>query len=421
MQRITSCFASRRLARLALAAILVGTTMLGRAQSHPYYLGIGQSLGHNSNVFRVDNREVPDKFAVTSLNAGFDQPIGRQRVFANTSVHATRYEDFRILDNTGYGLSAGLDWSTIERLSGAFGVSSNRTLANYAASGNQQTVPQTKKNIETSSQANLRVQLGVVSLVSLYTTLAHSRISYSAREYQFSEVRQNAAGAGITIRPSGLLSFGGGLRLTRGEYPKVLQANGAAESFDRKDLDLTASWAATGLSTLNARLSYGRSTYEALTRRNSKGATGSLAWAWQATGKLSFNTSFNRDSGTETSLAALAGNQGNAVGDNSVTTNALALSAGYEVTSKIRVNLGARYAKRDLVSERFLGSVPVSATEGSDSVSSVTLGASYAPSRNWQMGCNAGQDSSKPSINAGGVSTRYTSTQASCNVQFTIR
>ena len=401
-------------ARCALVAILGGVVSTAHAETDPYYLGISQSLGHNSNVYSINNQEVPDKFATTSLNVGFDQPIGRQRLFANASVRATRYEDITILNNTGYGLNAGLDWSTIERLSGGFGLSVNKSLANYAAAGDQLQVPQTKKNEETSSQASLRVQLGLVSLLSLNTSLSHSQISYTADEYARSEVRQNAGSIGLTYRPSGALTLGSALRVTRGEYPNIPLPNGNSETFDRQDLDLTATWVASGLSTINARLSYGRSSYETLTKRDTKGATGSLGWAWQPTGKLSFNTSFSRDSGTETSLFALANNKGIAVGDNSVTTDTFALDAGYEATAKIRMNLGARYAKRKLVND-------LTAAEGRDTVTSVTLGVSYALSRAWQMGCNAGQDTGKPSDTSTGVSTTYTTTTASCNVQFTIR
>jgi hypothetical protein len=234
-------------------------------------------------------------------------------------------------------------------------------------------------------------------------------------------VRQNAGSLGMTYRPSGLLTLGWGGRVTRGEYPNIIRPNGDTESFDRKDLDLTATWVASGLSTLNARLSYGRSSYQTLTQRNSKGATGALGWAWQPTGKLSFNTSFSRDSGTESSLYQLGSSQGAAVGDNSVSTNAIAFGAAYEATAKIRVNLGTRYARRNLVNEQIVNGVVVASNEGRDTVTSVTLGVTYALSRAWQMGCNAGQDTGKPQSGSTGLSSKYTTTQASCNVQFTIR
>jgi hypothetical protein len=420
MQR-THSFRTRRVAvPLVLTALVAGIAGGARAQNDPYYFGLSQSLGHNSNVYRVNNQEVPDKFATTSLNFGFDQPISRQRLFANASVRATRYEDIKILNNTGYGLSAGWDLSTIERLSGGIGVSLNRSLASYAAAGDQTPVPQTKKNEETTGSANLRVQYGLVSLLSLNASATHSEIRYSAVEYARSEVRQNAGSLGLTYRPSGLLTLGSALRVTQGEYPNPLPGTAIKEGFDRKDVDLTANWAATGLSTLNARLSYGRTSYDTLVNRDTKGVTGSLGWNWKPTGKTSFNTSFSRDTGTETSLAALANNQGNAVGDNSVTTNTFALGANYEATAKININLGARHARRTLSNEQVVNGVLVSSTEGRDTVTSVTLGATYALSRAWQMGCNAGQDTGKPESSTG-LSTKYTTTQASCNVQLTLR
>lgn len=411
MQRSAARLASQRVVRLALTVLLGCIGADTRAEASPYFVGLSQSFGHDSNHYRTSANELPDKFSLTSLNLGFDQPIGRQRVFASTSVRATRYEDVRVLDNVGYGVNAGLDWSTIERLSGSLGVASNRILANYAASGDE--VQTTKRNLETSSQANLRVQLGVASLLSLNTALSHSEISYTAPEYSAAEVRQNAGSLGFTYRPSSLLSMGGALRATRGEYPNVVvPSTGAKQTFNRDDVDLTTTWVASGLSTLNARLSYGRSVFEGQVLRNVKGVTGSLSWDWKATGKLSFNTNLSRDSGSETALHALANNQGSAVGDNSVLTNAIGLAVAYEASAKIRLTLGGRTARRELVS----GSIT-----GRDRSSTLSLGASYEPARSWHIGCNASRDQRTPLDNSTVVSTQYSATLASCNIQFTLR
>lgn len=399
----------RRSVALALAALLNGT--VAHAEANPYFIGASQTLGHNSNLYRTSSNPLPDKYSITSLNLGLDQPIGRQRIFAGTSLRATRYEDVRVLDNVGYGVNAGWDWATIERLSGSVGVTSNRTLANYAASGEE--VQTTKRNLETSSQAILRAQLGLVSLLSLNTALSHSEISYSAPEYQAAQLRQNVGSLGFTYRPSALLSLGSGLRATRGEYPNVtVPGTGQKATFHRNDVDFTSTWVASGLSTINARLSYGRSTYQAQTLRNVKGATGTLSWDWKATGKLAFNTTLSRDTGSETALYALANNQGGAIGDNSVLTNAYALGAAYEASAKIRFTLSARQAQRELVS----GSVT-----GRDRSRNASLGASYAPARSWNLGCNASRDARNPQDNSLLVSTRYSATQMSCTAQLTLR
>ncbi|MEQ1807155.1 MAG: hypothetical protein ABL900_17395, partial [Burkholderiaceae bacterium] len=177
-------------------------------------------------------------------------------------------------------------------------------------------------------------------------------------------------------------------------------------------VDFTSTWVASGLSTLNARLSYGRTAFEGQVLRNVKGVTGSLGWDWKATGKLNFTTNLSRDSGSETALVALANNQGSAVGDNSVLTSALGLALAYEASAKIRVTLGGRYARRELVS---------GSNVGRDRSSALSLGINYAPSRGWQLGCNASRDERAALDNATVVSTPYSSKLASCSIQLSIR
>ena len=89
----------------------------GLSRDAPYYLGVSQGFTHESNVFRSPNGS-SDTYSSTSLLGGFDQPIGRQRLFGTASVSANRYFKQSELDNTSYALNAGLDWETINKLSG---------------------------------------------------------------------------------------------------------------------------------------------------------------------------------------------------------------------------------------------------------------------------------------------------------------
>jgi hypothetical protein len=57
--------------------------------------------------------------------------LGRQRFYANGNVAANVYGQLSELDNTSYGLTAGWDWATVERLSGTVYASYNQGLADY--------------------------------------------------------------------------------------------------------------------------------------------------------------------------------------------------------------------------------------------------------------------------------------------------
>ncbi|KNZ30723.1 MAG: hypothetical protein AD742_20530 [Methylibium sp. NZG] len=401
---------------LVATCTLAGASAALAQAGGPYSLGVNQAFGHDSNLFRTATAPTPDKYSVTSLLAGIDQPIGRQRFFASGSVKATQYEDIDQLNNTGYAVNAGVDWQTIERLAGGLNLALNQSLARYGASAGQPSLA--KRNLETTQEFAARVQLGLVSVLALQGSLSHRRVGYSAAEFAASEYNQTGASVGLNYRPSGLLSLGAAVRHTRGEYPRLVLANGDAATFERNDLDLTATWVASGLSTVNARVSFGRQTSDGLTQRDFTGTTGSISWAFLPTGKLGFNTTLSRDTGAESSFANQGGSSISGGGDNSRLTTSLTLTAGYEATAKIRINATLRYSRRNLVDERFVNGVSVGAIEGVDSLKTLSLGASYEPTRAWLLGCNAVRELR---LAEGGLSNNYAATTANCSAQFSLK
>ena len=78
--------------------------------------------------------------------------------------------------------------------------------------------------------------------------------------------------------------------------------DGPSLEYRRHDIDLTGTWVASGASTIDARLSFGRQRYEDNSARDFSGTTGSLQWRWKPTGKLNFYTVLLRDTGTEAGL-----------------------------------------------------------------------------------------------------------------------
>ncbi len=398
-----------------------GGGAFGGQDPSPYYIGANQSITRDSNVYRTPEATA-DTYYSTGLLGGIDQPFGRQRFYANGNVQLNRYQNQDTQNNTSYGLRTGLDWSTIERISGSVNLSLNQGLASYGGSG---TVPLRKKNVQSNDQFGANVKWGEASLLSLNAGYTHNRLRYSAEEYTGSELNQDAIAAGVTYRPSALLSLGAGLRHTRGRYPGLSEANG--NSFTRNDLDLTTVWNASGQSTVSARLSIGRQSYGGGSARDFSGLTGSLAWAYKPTGKLSFNTVLLRDTGNETSFANLASSTGTKPvtlnGDNSRITNSISVNALYLATGKIRANAGVRYVRRSLAESTAVSSTGQQSLSGSDSSRGVTLGANYAPARNWLLACDLARDSRTASQDAifGNLSYTYSVNTATCSAQFTFQ
>ena len=212
-----------RLSTLGLAALIAGPAL---AETNPYYLGVVQSLGHESNLYRIgDNQTLPagisksDSVAATSLIGGIDQNIGRQRVYGSLNVKANRYSNNKTLNNESFGLNLAADWSTVERWSGTVSVAADQNLAQF----NNRTVNggsvETKKNIINTAQADARLRLGLATQYTMEAAIGYRRVDYSAVEYQRSEFQQTSGSLGVRYRPRAALDLGVALRLTQATYP----------------------------------------------------------------------------------------------------------------------------------------------------------------------------------------------------------
>lgn len=408
---------SLRFGIAALSAMTAGGAM---AQENPYFLGAALGMTHESNLFRVatGQPETSDTFTTTSLLAGVNQPFGRQRFYADAAVRHNRYRDNDQLNNTGYGLSVGLDWETIERLSGKVNYTRNRALAR---SGADQGPALTTKNEETGQEFGASLRYGLASLLSLEAALKHRQIDYSAVEFNSLELKEDSLELGVQRSLSGLLTLGGSVRYSQGKYPFAVQtAPGAfqADEFDRKDLNLTATWVPTGLSTVRGRLSYTRESHQLVGSRDVSGVTGALGWDYKPTAKLAFTTDLIRDTGAETAFAAATAGGGGQIGNSSQLSSIVQLRGLYEATAKIQVEANARYVKRNLVTTFGLNTGSSSIDEGSDRFGQLRLGVSYAPVRNGLLACGLTHERRGSSS---AVTYPYRANIANCYAQFKLQ
>ncbi|TDP63330.1 hypothetical protein [Roseateles toxinivorans] len=382
------------------------------AQSSPYYVGVSQAFTHESNIYRLSSNQPvnSDTVSTTSLLAGLDQTFGRQRLFADTSVQASRYRNNNTLNNTGYSLNGGLDWATIERLSGRISLGANRNMAQFNPGGDSPLL--TKKNIQTNKQASATVRYGLVSKFTAEATLSHRRVAYSAVEYNRFQYRQNSGSLGLVYRPSGALSLGAALRYTEGRYPMArATATGFLEdTYKRHDLDLTSNWILSGASTINARLSLGKQEYASFNSRDFSGATGALTWIWQPGPRLRVKTGLSRDTGQDTSFLTF-GSSNFVTSDYSRLTTALTSSATYELSAKIFIDASMRWSDRSLTN--------TGQAFGNDTNKGVSLGGRWLPTRNTQVGCQLSHDS-RSSDNLA-LSVPFSANSTSCYAQIMLR
>lgn len=380
-----------------LAGLLCGTAT---AQVSPYYVGVSQSLAYNSNIYRLgdqqalptnDNARKADLVSATSLVAGIDQSFGRQRVYGSGTLGANRYQHNSNLNGETYNLNLGLDWATVERLSGTLSASATQSLAQFNAALDSSGKVQTAKNLTNTEQINARVALGVVTRYTAEASLGWRQQRYSAAAYDIYAFDETNGSVGLRYRPSNLLQLGAALRLTQASYPRFSAlGNGQfqADKLNREDIDFTGQWQPSGSSTFNARLSPTRTRYDRNAASNFSGLTGSAAWTWAATGKTQLGATLSRDT-SQSAQAASLGIFGSRVTDYGQITNALLLRADHALTGKISLNGALTYANRSLNSNQTFSLLPTGTSQrGNDNGVTLALGARWAPTRGSQVGCD---------------------------------
>jgi Putative beta-barrel porin 2 len=377
-----------RARRLLFAACLAAHLPLAAQQSdnatRPWNVGLSQDITHYSNALNgTAGSEVSDTVFTTTLSGGLSVPFGRQRAFANAALSHTRYADLDGLDGQGYNLAAGLDWATVGNLSGNLLANAGRRQADF----NTGVSTVSLKNNESFEELRFRALLGGVGLLGIEATAGYRRVSFSAPEFDSREYVQNSASAGVIYRPSDVLSLGTGLAVQYSDYDVPGFGQRLPDTNSRRELYVTADWTATGASKVGSRLNFGKTDYERPNASDFSGVTGSVYWEWRPTGRTSLTTSLSRDTGQESGFQSLVngGRTRLTATDFSRVTNILALGANYGLTGKIVLTGGLTYARRSLVDS-------ISGRGGNDNTTIASLGANWAATRIFNLGCKVGHE-----------------------------
>lgn len=372
------------------------------AEPDPWYVGASQTFTYDSNVLRLrDNqsagtRSKSDTISATALIAGLDQPIGRQRLYGNATLRALRYGNNDLYDGQSYALLGGVDWATIGRLSGRLEVAARRDPRPDLRDQDGAFIDE--DNFESTRQVDFTARLGVVTRMSIEAALGWRDVGYSAERSRFREYTQDSASLGLRYRPAAATTFGIGVRRTQTDYPNLpLAPQLIGDRRTRNDLDLLASWEPSDVSRFDARVSFGRTTHDALPQRDFSSTGWAVAWDWRPGGRLKLLSRFARDAGQD---AAAYTNP------LSRTTDSLRMQADYALTSKISLDASALLYRRSLQTG--------SGVSGHDSGQVLGLGARWAVLRNVTLGCRIGHERRSDISNAVLYNDAFTARTFSC-------
>jgi hypothetical protein len=367
---------SRRLKVLAACAFLASLAAQAQEQRPPYRIGVSQAVTRDSNVFRTAGAEVSSTVSSTGLVAGLNQHFGRQRVYVDTDAQINRYSGAETLNNKSYAVTTGLDWETIETLSGNLRYSRRNSLADLGITGG---TPVISDQITDHFIANARY--GLPSKFSFDLGYEYRKLHYDNAALANRNYSQDVVSASMRWGLGGQLTLGFGGRATNGSTPQYSNVPPYEDELTRRDIDLFATWSASGFSNLSARLSRTREKHTIASNTASSETTGSVSWTYLMTGRLTLVTSVTRDTGTETMfIAGTPSSTDPLTVDNSRISTSYNLDSRYSLTGKTSLSGLVRHRRGTL------------ADSTREAVNSYQLGWHYTATRVLSFNCTVARE-----------------------------
>jgi exopolysaccharide biosynthesis operon protein EpsL len=262
---------------------------------------VGQSVQHDSNVFRLSDTantqallgtsERSDEIAVTTLGIKLDKSYSLQRFELEATVDDYNYSRFSNLDFTALNYAAAWRWSLTPAFRGNL-TSDRREYVDHTADvqNNAQLNRRTLRSTLLDAEYELGASWRLVGGVFERSNTSSSPLTFEAD----STVRGTEAGVRYITSAGSSLAYR--YRDGQGEYSGRAAALGT--DFEDSEHEFRAEWAPSGRTSVQARVSHLDRKHQRLPQRDFSGFTGQLSAAWDITGKTRLTGGVTRELGS---------------------------------------------------------------------------------------------------------------------------
>jgi len=259
----------------------------------------GASVTWDSNVFRL-----PDSLAGLAPNGRFDRtsamyaglridkPYAQQRVLLDATGTAYRHDRFSYLDFDALDYRGAWQWHVTPRVSGVLSAERSQALVNYADFRNI-----TQRNVRTAENRRASVDWLMFGGWHLVGAASHQEWRTSLPIVDQGSFRATAAEAGVKYFAPSANAIGFNLRSLEGRYTDrpLDPVNFLGDGFRRTETELTASWIATGRSSLDAHLKHIEHRENHFPQRDFSGTAAALGFHWSPAGRLTLGVDAARE------------------------------------------------------------------------------------------------------------------------------
>lgn len=395
-----------RMARLPAAMLLLGGVALNlpaaAAISDTIAPFIATSYSYDDNLFRLpDNSPGFDgsrSDTSRQVQAGLliNRPIGRQLLTGQVKWSRVSFDHFDQLNYNGKDYLADLEWHIANHLEGHVGASYAQTLTPFndlrTTDRNLRVVQREYANGAWRFHPSWRVRGG----------FTRERYSYDAIAQRYANRREDATELGVDYLASSDSRVGLQLRHLKGSYPNRSDAIFAniEQGYEQDEIKANIYWRFSGVTQIQLLGGWVKRKNEVFSGRDASGANGRLIVYWAPLGKVRFTGSlWHEFAAVENSLISSSLNNG------------ASLAAAWDISAKVRMDAQVRREKRDFSAASGL----ILPGDVSDTTRTASLGVTYSPKPNIQLGINAFRDarSGAPVINTGSYHAKGISFNAS--------
>jgi hypothetical protein len=275
----------------ALIGLLASATACGESIFLPY---AGAQYEHNSNVFALPNSAVAvlangdPRLGDSDLKtvAGFEEDYlwDRQRLYANAEGRYFEYDHFGDLSHYEYLAKVGLDWKLFSMLDGTLLGSQERVMAAFA---NRDT--QTALAIDIDRHAIAKFNIQLAPEWRLETGVDHHNLDAPIQDFPDYGLTETIGHVAVKYLGFSNLSYGLSADYSDGRYRNAPVVG----SYVQTVLDLTMTYAASGLSSFNGAVGHTQRD-QGQDQGNISAITGELGYTRKFSGKTSIHIDYSR-------------------------------------------------------------------------------------------------------------------------------
>lgn len=366
---------------------------------------LATSYSYDDNLLRLDDTTPgyngPRSDTSRQIQAGFlfNRPIGRQILSGQAKWSRVAFQHFDSLDYNGKDFLADLEWHIANHLQGHLGATYSQTLTPFSD------FQSTERNLRVRRREYADGAWRFHPSWRVRGGLSRERYSYDLPAMRLSNRVEDATEFGVDYLASSGSLVGVQLRHLKGDYPN--RANGGQfgvdDGYTQDEVKANIYWRYSEITQVQLLAGWVRRSHTFYTGRDSSGANGRLVVNWAPLGKVRFTGNLWHEFGTvENALISSSLNNGASV------------AATWDISAKVRMDAQLKREKRDFSAASGL----VFPVDVKDTTRTESLGLTYSPLPNIQLGLNAFRDrrAGAPIINTSSYRAKGVSFSAS--VQF---